>query len=281
MADGPAKRAPDLTIRRAATADVPLITDLYRRISPDSFAARFLTPRATSSDLVARLAEFDPGHGDVVLVAAPADRPDLVVAEARYVPTGDGGAEFAIVVDDGVQGNGIGRRLLAELLGQAGQQGLDRLSAIVLLGNARMRRLLGRRHWVLVRSAEYGCLELEVSTRGGPPGWPPGDGRRVLVESASYVDSPAVARLRADGAVIRRCPGPRTVAGGEPGGACPLVTGGGCPLAEQADEIIHLFRGEGRDAILAEHRRRWPDRLRTADGPAAGATGPQPAGPED
>jgi GNAT superfamily N-acetyltransferase len=257
----------DLTIRLASVSDVTAIAELYGRISPASFAARFMTPRGPDSALLMRLAAFDPARGDVALLAVLPAHPATVLAEARFMPTGDRVAEFAMVVDDGVQGQGIGALMLARLLREAERRGVDRLSASVLVDNARMRRLLDRQGWALVQPCEHGVLEIEFSARGGMPGWPDDGRRRVLVESTNYFDGRTVARLRASGATVRRCPGPRGSAA-EPGMTCPLVAAGTCRLAEQADEIIDLLPADGRyDAIRAEHRRRWPERLRGGDAP--------------
>lgn len=210
-----------------------------------------------------RLAAFNADRGDLVLVAGTTSDPARVIAEARYMPTEDGVAEFAIVVDDDAQGRGIGRRMLAQLLREAEHRGLNRLSAYVLIDNTRMRRLVDRLGWALVRPCDYGVLELEVSVRGGMPDWPGGGRRRVLVESSSHFESETVARLRADGAAVRSCLGPLPASAARPGMRCPLVTAGTCRLAEQADEIICLLHGDAAsEAILAEHRRRWPERLR-------------------
>ncbi|HZC73215.1 MAG TPA: GNAT family N-acetyltransferase [Jatrophihabitans sp.] len=270
MPDDPGARreieaATDLVIRRAAASDVAAIARLYGRISAPSFAARFMTERTTSTPLL-ELAAFEADRGDVVLVAVLASDPARAIAEARYMPTGDGVAEFSIVVDDAAQGQGVGRRMMAQLVREAEHRGLDRLSAYVLTDNARMRRLVDGLGWALVRPCEYGVLELEVSARGGMPGWPEDGRRRVLVESSSHFDSPTVARLRAGGAVVRRCLGPMPASAGPTGTQCPLVTAGACRLAEQADDIICSLRGDDYAAILAEHRRRWPDRLRVDGG---------------
>lgn len=253
----------DLLIRLAAATDVPAIAELYGRISARSFAARFMSERDTDAMPLLRLAAFDADRGDVVLVAGRSPDPARVIAEARYMPTADGVAEFSIVVDDDAQGRGVGRRMMAHLLREAERQGLERLSAYILIDNAGMRRLVDELGWALVRPCDQGVLELEVSAHGGMPDWPADSWRRVLVESSAHFDTPTVARLRADGAVVRRCLGPPPASAAGPGMQCPLVTAGACRLAEQADDIICRLRGDDQcEAILAAHRRRWPERLR-------------------
>lgn len=250
----------DMTTRVAGQSDIAAIADLYGRLSLDCFAKRFMF--LMNGSLVP-LAQFSPGRGDVVLVAALAADPATPIAEARYTPTGDGVAEFAVVVEDRAQGHGIGRVLLAELVRVAGERGLLRPSAMVLADNVHMLRLVDRMGWVLVDTHEDDTVELEVSACGGMPGWPDEGRRRILVESRSMHEGEEGAALRAGGAVVRRC------LGHWPGGSnvdfagCPLVASGTCRLAEEADEIMDLLP-EGvaaYDAIFAEHRRRWPKRL--------------------
>lgn len=255
---------PELTIRSAGPDDLPLIADLYERLSPSSFAERFRSPRRREQ--VAPLARFDPDHGDVVLLAFHTDSPDLPIAEARYVPTGRDVAEFAIVVLDLYQGEGHARTLLGELLRRAESQGLHRLSAMVSGRNAAMLRLVGRLGWALVDAPEFGVGHLEISTVGGMPGWPDDGRRRVLVESRSWFGSPEIAVLAATGAAVRRCPGPRRPSSLDrtaADGGCPLVAVGCCRLAEEADEIVDLLPDTVPEcaAIRAEHERRWPQRL--------------------
>ena len=263
--------APHPTIRLADAADVAAVADLYARISETSFATRFMSRRGPNTPL-SRLAEFDTARGDVVLLAESADGPAALLGEARYVPRPGGVADFALLVDDHAQGQGLGRLLLAELLQVAEARGISRLSAAVLADNVRMLRLVRRLGCAFVRPCDYGTFELEISSRGGMPGWPDDGQRHVLVESRSLQDGPAVERLRAEGATIRRCPGPAPAPEGtvaEPGRRCPLVAAGTCLLAEGADEILDLLPAGagGYGAIRAEHERRWPERLHPAETP--------------
>ena len=124
-----------------------------------------------------------------------------------------------------------------------------------------MLRLLQHYGRALAAATEdFSVACLEIATAGGMPGWPAGNaGRRVLVERRGWADNPQVAALRSAGHDIRQCPGPDRRAGR----ACPLVTAGQCPLAEQADLIVSLLPGDEPDcaAVLAAHRRRWPHRI--------------------
>lgn len=250
LADGRA-----VVLRPAGPADVPAISRLYLELSAESFHLRFHAGQP-SPTLAARFARL--GNDTVCLVAASPSDPDCLVAEARYVPIGGGAAELALTVRDGYQGAGMGRLLLEALVQRAGDDGLKRLRATVLIGNKPMLRLLQHYGWDLAEGTEYSVACLEISAVGGMPGWPAEPaGPRVLVERRSWFDDGRVAALRCAGYDVRQCTGPLA------GRACALVTTGQCRLAEEAELIVSLLPDGDADcaAVLAAHRRHWPDRL--------------------
>lgn len=96
-----------------------------------------------------------------------------VAAHGVWRVDADGCAEFALVVADARQGEGLGTRLMQALLDEASRRGLARLHAQVLRDNAAMLRLLER----LGGSAETDPddasvlrVELDVPPWGGLPG---------------------------------------------------------------------------------------------------------------
>ena len=255
-------------LRTAGPDDVPAIAQLFTDLSPTAFRSRFQAGQATPA-LVTRLAGVTEPAGTVCVVAAaaavelagPAAEPGRLLAEARYVPLGEGTAELALTIRDDYQGAGLGRILLAELAGRAPASRIERLRAIVSLSNTAMLYLLAPYGWVLAEPTdECSTACLEISATGGMPGWPAGvTGRRVLVEQRGWFDTGRVAKLRAAGDDVRQCHGP----GRRPGRSCPLVTSGHCRLAEEADLIVPLLPADDEDcaAVLEAHQRHWPERL--------------------
>jgi GNAT superfamily N-acetyltransferase len=243
-----------IVLRLACPGDVPAIARLYLELSGESFRRRFHGGQPSPA-LVQRFATL--GDDTVCFVAAEPDDPDCLAAEARYMPVGDGTAELALTVRDGYQGTGMGRLLLEALVERAGQDGLARLRATVLLGNKPMLRLLQHYGWVLADATEdFSVACLEISAVGGMPGWPAESaGERVLVERRSWFDDDRVAALRAAGKDVRQCTGPLR----EAGRACPLVASGRCRLAEEADMIVSLLPDGDPDCtvVLEAHRQRW------------------------
>ena len=177
------------------------------------------------------------------------------------MPTAADAGELALAVLDDFQGLGLGRRMLHALVGQANAAGLDRLSAVVQLGNDTMLHLLTRYGSALTEPADENfVVTLEISAVGGMPGWPrAAAGPRILVERRGWFTDRRVAALRAAGHDVRQCTGPDR----RSGRACPLVGEGRCRLAEEADRIVTLLPGDDADcvAVTEAHQRRWPGKL--------------------
>jgi RimJ/RimL family protein N-acetyltransferase len=118
----------------------------HARLSAESQRRRYLAakPRLTAADL-RYLTEID-GHDHVAFVAVLADRPEIIVAVGRFVRlAGDPEtAEFAIVVGDELQGQGLGGRLADLLARQAVSEGVRRFTATTEVDNDPAQRLIAR-----------------------------------------------------------------------------------------------------------------------------------------
>lgn len=245
----------EIAFRRARESDASAIFDLYASLSEESAVMRFFgtMPRATL-EAVAGLA----GGDDVASVLALRD--GRIVGEARYLMHGDGEYEFGIVVADGCQQRGVGRRLLDMLRRDAGAHGIETLRAVVRVDNLAMLRTLRSIGCAIVEPAEGGVLVAELSCVDAMPGWSAASaGRRVLVEADSVWADPASAALRGRGFDVRLCLGPRR---GRPQ-TCPLVLCGRCPLAEGADIVACLLGEDDRSCreVAVHHATHDPKRL--------------------
>ncbi len=137
----------------------------YHALSPQSKYRRFLAakPRLTEAD-TRYLVEID-GSDHVALVATTTDNPDWIIAVARFVRLADDpeAAEFAIVVGDPYQGEGLGTVLLERLADEAVSRGVRRFRATTLAENVPVHRLLQRLAGQLARARHLGPVdELEV-----------------------------------------------------------------------------------------------------------------------
>lgn len=146
--------------------DAPRLVALYDRLSRDTRYHRFFTVmRRLPPDWARFLAEVDYRARLALVVEAPGD-PDMLIAVARYEPTGEpGAAEVAFVVQDGWQDRGLGSVLFRELLAAAAVNGIERFRAWVLTDNRRMLDLIARLGEATRRSIEHGVIEVDFRAR--------------------------------------------------------------------------------------------------------------------
>jgi RimJ/RimL family protein N-acetyltransferase len=131
-------------IRPVEPGDKPRLQRGLRRLSPETVRRRFLAAKPAFSDHELRyLTEVD-GIDHLALVAVLADDPEQVVGVARCVRPAPGSdtAEYAIVVDDRFQGEGLGTMLTGALAEAARRAGIRRFSATTLAENEAVERLL-------------------------------------------------------------------------------------------------------------------------------------------
>ncbi len=133
-----------VAIRPITPDDHDRLRASHARLSPESRYRRFLAtkPELTSAD-ARYLVEVD-GRDHLALVATlPDDPAEPIVAVARYIrlPTEPSVAEFAIVVGDDYQRQGLAGELMARLAHAAVAHGITRFRATMLADNLAIRRL--------------------------------------------------------------------------------------------------------------------------------------------
>jgi GNAT superfamily N-acetyltransferase len=129
-----------LLIRPIRAADADALVGLHARLSADTIYRRYFgaRPHLAPAD-VERFTRVD-GRARFALVAM---RGSDLVAVARYEGRpGVSSAEIAVVVDDALQHQGVGRLMLERLVDVAHEAGLETLAADVLAGNTAMLALL-------------------------------------------------------------------------------------------------------------------------------------------
>jgi len=142
------------------------------RLSRESVRRRFLAAKPSLSSAELRyLTEID-GVDHLALVAVRDDDPDQLAAVARCVRTEPGAAtaEFAIVVDDRLQGKGLGGTIAQELADAACAVGIRRFAATTLADNDAVQRLMeGFTGRVEQCAQEGGVRELVADLTGCEP----------------------------------------------------------------------------------------------------------------
>src|SRR6187431_2342365 len=97
-------------LRPARPEDEPGLAALFDQLSPDSLRSRFFTLPKSSQAEVSRLLRAD-GDDEYALVAESGGRPCAVASYSRD-PHHPKRAEVAFTIAEGLQGRGIGTRLL-------------------------------------------------------------------------------------------------------------------------------------------------------------------------
>lgn len=137
----------DVSIRPMARRDRELLQEFVRGLSPQSRYQRFQQGlRELPPDLLASLLKVDYRRSMAFAALALNHGTARMIGEARYAPALDhpGTAEFALVVADAWQRQGLGSSLLAKLLEHAEHSGITRIRGDVLHNNAGMLRLAQR-----------------------------------------------------------------------------------------------------------------------------------------
>jgi acetyltransferase len=128
---------------REVRADDDVAMSLFvSRLSPSSRYFRFMMGmRKLSGVALRQFTQPLPGR-EAVLVATTGTSLGVITGVSQFViDSGGESCEFALVVDDGWQRQGLGSLLLSELGTFAARHGVKRIHADVLTDNHAMRRL--------------------------------------------------------------------------------------------------------------------------------------------
>jgi acyl-CoA synthetase (NDP forming)/GNAT superfamily N-acetyltransferase len=123
-----------ISIRPVRGDDEQNLLDLHRRASPETRYFRFFSAGASVEPEVRRLL----GYVDEDHVALVAEHDRTVVAVGSYVRLDEQTAEFAVMVEDLWQDEGVGTLLVESLAAAARRAGIEWLVGDVLPGNSRM-----------------------------------------------------------------------------------------------------------------------------------------------
>lgn len=129
-------------IRQVRADDEAAMRRFVRGLSPSSRYFRFMMGmRELSDDAVSHFTRPRPGR-EAVLVATPGSNLGAIIGVAQFVIDDDcENSEFALVVDDAWQRQGLGSMMLSELGTFAARHGVKQVNADVLNDNHAMRRL--------------------------------------------------------------------------------------------------------------------------------------------
>ena len=156
-----------LHLRPVRPDDAARLRRSLDRLSPEARRQRFLAPVTSIGDaFVQGLTEVSSERQLVLLVLRRENGEVIPVAGGRILvgdtpETGDA-CEFALIIGDAWQGQGIGRRLLRALIEAAEARGLRRMTGHILLDNRPMLALA--RHQGFTIDATPGDTQTRTAT---------------------------------------------------------------------------------------------------------------------
>ena len=130
-------------VRRIRPEDAPALQRLVGRLSEETIRLRYFGAIKELSEKQARhFAEVD-GQNRYALVALDPENESEILAVVRYDrQEGTNKAEYAALVEDRMQGRGLGIGLTRRLIEAARNRGIEHLYALVLPENRGMLHLL-------------------------------------------------------------------------------------------------------------------------------------------
>ncbi len=133
----------DVTIRPIRPEDAELTQQFVRSLSEESRYFRFMDAVSELSPaMLARLTQIDYSREMALLALTRLGDEEVELGVARYSTNPDGeSCEFALVVGDAWQRQGLGHKLMSALMDAARAQGIKRMEGEVMPGNHAMLKL--------------------------------------------------------------------------------------------------------------------------------------------
>ncbi len=150
-------------VRALGPEDEPLIVAMHGRLSQHTLRMRFFSlVKTLSRDSLIRLCHLDYDR-EMALAAVTADGGTMLGVSRYYLRAETGEAEFALVVSDARQRQGLGRHLLERLIAVARERGVRKLTGLILAENAPMLRLAHSLGFREPEPAEDGVARVELA----------------------------------------------------------------------------------------------------------------------
>jgi acetyltransferase len=131
-----------VTVRALGPEDEPLIVAMHGRHSEHTVRMRYFSlVKTLSRDSLVRLCHLDYDR-EMALTAVTADGGTMLGVSRYYLRPETGEAEFALIVSDAYQRQGLGRHLLERLVAVARERGVRSLTGLVLVENRPMLALV-------------------------------------------------------------------------------------------------------------------------------------------
>jgi acetyltransferase len=154
-----------VTVRPIRPEDEPLIIDLHARHSEHTIRMRFFSlVKTLSRESLIRLCHLDYDREMALAAVLYRDGLPMILGVSRYYLRPEtGAAEFALVVGDSHQRQGLGRHLLTRLIEIAKERGVRKLVGQVLRENAPMLALTRSLGFGEPRAVADDVVEVELA----------------------------------------------------------------------------------------------------------------------
>lgn len=169
-------------IRPLDPMDESALGDLAGRMSADSLYRRFFAPGRHHADVYAHHLCHDEGAAARAIVL---ETDGIIVGVAAAEDVAPGAAEVSFLVEDAMQGHGVGTLLLEHLTAALRTLGVTTLEAQVLAENGPMLRVFGATGFDIVRHDDHGVATLRIVTDVTNAALEAADARERQAESRS------------------------------------------------------------------------------------------------
>ncbi|MBI1830196.1 MAG: GNAT family N-acetyltransferase, partial [Planctomycetes bacterium] len=155
----------EICVRPIRPEDEQLIERLHGTLSEQSIRMRFFSMVKTlSRDSLIRLCHLDYAREMALVAERKNDRgeAELIGVSRYYMNPQTRSAEFAVIVSDAYQNQGLGQHLMERLIVVARERGVRQLVGSVLRENRRMLALAKELGFRELKSAEHGVVQVAL-----------------------------------------------------------------------------------------------------------------------
>ncbi len=158
------KSGDSLFIRPIRPEDAPHLIRLFEGLSPRAVYHRFFSPlKQLPPSMLARFTQIDYDRSMALSAFLQENGVEHMVGVARFIgDTNPRCVEFAVMIEDGWQGKGIGAELMNRLIAIARERGVKTIRGIVLAENTQMLALGKKMGFDIQPAPDAGCYELKT-----------------------------------------------------------------------------------------------------------------------
>lgn len=151
-------------LRPIKPEDAPLLQELWSNLSPRTLYYRFAKPVTDLTPaLLVRFTQIDYDREIALVALQPGTAGHRMLGVARLMSSpGSDTVEFAIIVGDPWQGQGVGAELLRRLAVIAVRRGFKTLWGLVLRENRAMIELAHKLRWPVFADADFSEVEVRL-----------------------------------------------------------------------------------------------------------------------